>query len=275
MKNTISNIRTNCLYAFRSAKFWVAVILYLLILSFSTTDLYYPGAGVYYLLGFVLERAPREILIFICAIPSACFFTDEWRSGRFIYSFTRIKKRGYAISVIFSAFLTALMICVIATTLYILGLSIFCPITGGNDEGFIQTMNSCANGGLLIKGHIFAYYFLNELTQGCCMGIFSAGAVIISVIITNPHITVVSSMVLYSVATNALSILNAPKMSNPFFVMSESVYVIQTFSPNSRENFSVISMLYPYIYTAAVLTLLIFAAYSLIKSKYEKNSDHE
>lgn len=274
MKNAFSIIGTRCFYALRSVRFWCAVAVYLMFLLFATSNFYNSGVGVYYLLHYALQNGTREVLLVVCAVHAAGLFADEWNNERFIFSYTRAKKFGYSLSLILSAFTIAAMVSAIATAAYVLIFSFTNPIAGElSDEMFFQITKSYANGGLLQSGHIIAYYLFAILTQSCYMGIFTAGSVMISVKITNSYIATVCPMILYLLVTNTLSLLNAPIWLNPYNVLSGNAYLISVFSPNSKENFSVISMLYPFIYTAIFIIIFVSAAHFWIKHKYEKSSD--
>lgn len=279
----ISSVCLNCLNALRSVKFWVSVALYLAVMFYFTSNFWHED-NVLDRLADSLEFSTREVLILISAVPAASYFVGDWCSGRFIFSYTRAKKRSYTASVVLSAFFTALMVCAIAMTIYIFLLNVFLSVPfvsprHSDDLSNTSVALAFANGGLFVDGHIFVYLLLVILTQGCCMGLFSASATVVSVFFTNSYIATVSSMVLYSLSINLLRIFERTfvLLTSPFNVLSMLNYVIQAFNPNFDpkidKNFSVISMLYPYIYTAVLLIVLIFAAHFLIKRKYESKSD--
>lgn len=287
MKKVFSTISSNCFYALGSGRFWAAVGVYTVILVLYTFQQYNPWAvgenglpsfvayPIVQYIPFIFDFGMREILIFICAIPAAGIFAEEWCSGRFVYSCTRSKMLGYTSSTVLSAFFISTIVSVFGMVLYIaIELPLGNPLTGDvNSISFIQLTEVVSNGGLLLHGHVFLFYFLIVLTYSIGVGVFSAGAVFISVIITNSYIAVVSSMVLYTVLAAIPSILNGPPLLNVFYVFSPSGYVRQEMQPELAENFSVISMLYPFFFAAVMLAIFITASYFLIKQKYSKKSD--
>ena len=274
MKTAFNCVGMYCLYAFRSIKFWAACLIYLLLLIFGTADFYNESAGVYYLLHYALQNGTKEFGLVVCAIPAAGIFADEWCSGRFVYSYTRAKTLPYAVSVVLSAFLIAAATYIAANAAYILIFSITNPIVGVlDDTSFVQSMMSYANGGLMLKGNVGGYYIINALTGGCNVGIFSALAVLVSVIITNSYIATVSPMILYIFITNFMNFLNIPRIANPYYIFSGGHYVFSDLTPNSADNFSIISMAYPFVYALCVVAIIAMAALFGINRKYEKNSD--
>lgn len=275
MKRVMSTVCSNCFYALRSADFWGAVGLYLLIVLLISVRELDPGRSPVYYTLFVTMISSTTPLILICAIPRAGIFAREWCSGRFIYSVTRIKKRGYAAATVLSAFSVSAMVSVIGMTLHILILSFTGPLTCNDptDSHFLSWSGYYANGGLLVQGHTFAFYFLVVLIHACCMGFFSACAVVVSVIITSPYAAAVSSMVLYVIGNTLARKLNVPGLLVPQKVLDIMHNNINLLEPDNTENFSVLSMLYPYAFLAVWLVILIIAAHFLIKRKYDKKTD--
>lgn len=276
MKTVFSCIALNMSYMLRSVKFWGAAAMYLLLIYFyaGTDDIIHDGAGVYYILLNSLQKneGTLQFGFAACAIPAAALFAEEWCSGRFIYSYMRAKKRGYAVSVILTSFLTAALVSIISSTVYIGILSLSHPLTGDvTKKIFIQAaLRTYANGGLMLRGHYFAYYLVTVLTQACCMGIFSALATMLSVKITNVYSVIVSSMILYLLVTNLLTIFKVPFILNPYNIFDGLNNVIHVLSPDNEENFTVISMLYPFIYTVIVLVIISVVSCFWIRKKCEK-----
>ncbi len=283
MRRILSAVGSNCFYALRSGKFWAVVGVFIGVMLLYTFDLYKPWAvgenglpspvaqPIFFYILWLFDMGLREFSILICAVPAAGIFAEEWCSGRFIYSYTRNGKLGYTTSTVLSAFFIAAMTCAVSMILYmVITAAIGNSFSGDvNDISFIQMTDAVINGGLLLKGHTFLFYFLLVLTYSCGVGVFSAGAVLISVLITNQYIAVVSSMVLYTVLSNVFTILHGPRLLNVWFVFGV-VSFINEIEEQVTENFSVVSMLYPFIFAAVMLMIFITASYFLIKRKYEK-----
>ncbi len=259
---------------FCGIKFWLAVALYIGLLTIISQTLFSEHATVYYILHYAFANSTSYFLLVICALPNAAVFAEEWSAKRFVASYTRAKKDPFAASMIVSSFLSAFGVSVIASALYLAFLSLKYPVCGDpSDIDFLQRMHSYANGGLAISGNFFLYYFMEFITQGCLMGLFSALATLLSIKLTDSNIAVVMPMILYIIVTNVMSMLSIPRLLNPYHVYSQSGTVYRTFFPGRSENYSFISMIYPLIYTIMLLGVFVIAAYFMIKRKYEKYND--
>lgn len=259
---------------FCKARFWLAIALYMGLLVLISQDLVSPNATVYYILHYAFANSTSYFLLVICALPNAAVFVEEWAAKRFVASYTRAKKDPFAASVIVSSFLSAFGVSVIASALYMAILSFKYPVCGNiSDIGFLQQMGGYANGGLAISGNYFLYYFMEFVTQGCLMGLFSSLATLLSIKLTDSNIAVVMPMILYIIVTNIMSLLPIPRLLNPYHVYSQSGTVYRTFFPGKSDNFSVVTMIYPLIYTAVLIGIFALAAYFMIKRKYEKYND--
>lgn len=280
MKTIASSIITNVIYTLRSVKFRVAVAVDLLILFvFAGVDvLFGQNERVFYILFFTLSKIPEEFTMMISAVPTVTIFADEWCSGRFIFSYTRQKKAGYAVTLILSVFLISALVSVISTALFIGVISLSHPLDadGMKPRMLLQIARGYANGGLLQHGHFFAYYVITVLRQACYMGIYSAMAAAVSIWFANSYVAMVFPMALHVLITNILTALEVPGVIIPKHVYRHSVYLSKMFDPDldlSENNFSVFSMLYPFIYTLIILAALAVISFWGIKQKNEKNSD--
>lgn len=258
----------------KSPSFWLAAAAYIGILLIISQDLFSPLADVSYIMHYAFANSTSYFLFVICALPSAAIFAEEWNAKRFVSVYTRAKKRWFSASMIISSFLSALLVSMIAATIFMLMISFKYPLFGDPaDIGFIQQMDTYTNGELMISGNWLLYYFSDLLLQGSLMGVFSAMSTMISIKLTDPHISVVLPMVLYIVITNVCNILSVPVFLNPYRVYSHSRYMLDVFSPSSERNFSVISMLYPHFYTLFFLVLFIMITHFWVKKKYENYND--
>ena len=278
MKNIFSGIITNLCYALRSAKFWIAAVAYLLIMIFysDADELYQRGEGVYYILHYTLKHGAGEFALAVCAIPAATIFADDWCSGRFIFSYTRARKSGYAISLILSSFLIAALVSIISISIYITIFSFTNPITGDiTNRSFLQITRSYANGGLMKEGHYFTYYLITILTQSCYIGIFSAMSAMLSIKLTNQYIAIVMPLILGMVMGSFMEAIRIPYILIPSRIFSQNTWLSKYFDSelDLNYNFSLISMIYPFIYTIAILTILAVISYFWINNKQEKSLD--
>ncbi len=255
-------------------KFGIAVVLYMGLLAIISQDLFSQYATVYYVFHYAFANSTSYFLLVICAFPNAAVFSEEWQARRFVASYTRAKKIPFAASMMVSSFLSAFGVSVIASVFYLAVLSLRYPLCGdASDISFLDQMRIYANGGLAIAGNYFLYYLIEFVTQGCLMGLFSALATLLSIRLTDSHIAVVMPMILYITITNLMSWISVSRLLNPYHVYSQSGTVYRTLFPGGTDNFSVISMLYPLVYTAALLGVFVLAAHVMIKRKYEKYND--
>lgn len=259
---------------FCGGKFWLAVALYIGLLTIISQDLFSEYATVYYIFHYAFANSTSYFLLIICALPNVSVFVEEWSAKRFVASYIRAKKNPFSASIIMSSFLSAFGVSVIASVLFLGILSLKYPVCGdASDMEFLYQMSSYANGGVAVSGSLFLYYLMEFVTQGCLMGVFSSLAALLSIKLTDSNIAVVMPMILYIIITNVMSWMNIPRLLNPYHVYSQSGTVYRTFFPDRTENFSVISMMYPLIYTVVLLSVFVLAAHFMIKRKYEKYND--
>lgn len=278
MTRIFKSILSNCKYVFRSVRFWAAVAGYLALLIFATSDFYHLGAEVWYLLRCSRAFGFEFFGLVICALPGASLFADEWCSERFVFSYLRTGKKEYAVSTILSSFLSAFLVAFIGTSLYIGIYSLINPlISGGTDISFAQYMATYTNGGLLYNGYVFAFYSLYVINISCYMGLHSAMATMLSAVITNSYITIMMPLLIYEFTLMLSNILPTPILLVPYNVFNSVNVVIGCLHPSRKitaeNNFTVISMLYPFIYLLVCLTIITIITHFLIKQKYEKSSD--
>lgn len=278
MKSVISVILVNLSYTLRSAKFWIAAAAYLLMMLFySDADgLFQRGEGVYYILHYTLKHGAGEFAFVVCAIPAVTLFADDWCSGRFVYSYARSKKIGYAVSMILSSFLIAALTAIVSMSIYVIAFSFTNPIMGDpSSKSFLQITRNYANGGLMTDGNYFAYYLVTILTQACYTGVLSAASAMISIKLTNSYIAIVTPLILGMMLPSLMKAVHIPDIINPDEVFSTGTWLSKYFDPDLdlNHNFSVISMAYPFIYTIAVLIVLTVISHFWIKKKQEKIID--
>lgn len=274
MKRILSAILVNVSGALRSARFWAAVALYVLMMIYAVRYTFYVGQPISYTLIDALMAGVEDFLFLICALPSAVLFAEDWCSGGFLFSYLRTKKLGYAASSMLSTFIISALVSAIALSLFIVGLSFVNPLVGDVEEQtfYIRTIHS-TNGTLLLNGNIFGYYALAVLTYSCFMGIMSAFAALASVWLTNPYIAMVSPLVLIKLFEIPVRLFHIPALVEPRVAFSLMNTQYQYLSDESGMGSSVIGTLYPFIYTLVCLAVIIFLAYISIKRKYSTGFD--
>lgn len=249
------------------------VILYILLLIYSVRYTFHIGQPVPYTFRDALMLDTESFLLLICAVPSAALFAEDWCSGRFLFAYLRTGKTGYAASSMLSTFIISALVSMISLSLFVIGLSFINPLVGNiEDVTYHDQLLMLTNGELLIKGYIFPYYLLNILSFSCYMGIMSAFAALVSVWLTNPYIAMVSPPVILELIWILATILHLPALAQPKIAFSLLNHPYQLLVHESGRGSSVITTLYPFIYTIVCLAIIIFLAYVLIKRKYAANS---
>ena len=274
MKRFLTATGMYLIKTFRGVRFWCAIALYIGLLALISQDLISEYSDVAYILHYAFANSTSYFLLIICALPGSAVFAEEWSAKRFVSIYSRTKRASFSSGMIVSSFLSALIVSLSASFLYMAILSFKYPVCGDpSDIGYLQQMSSYANGGLAASGNYLLYYFMEFITQGCLMGLFSAFATLLSIKLTDSNIAVVMPMILYITVTNIMSYLPVPKLLNPYHVYSQSGTVYRTLFPDSTDGFSVVSMLYPLIYTVVILFLFTVIAHFMIIQKYEKYND--
>lgn len=172
-----------------------------------------------------------------------------------------------------STFIISALVSIIALSLFVIGLSFINPLVGNiEDQTYYGQTMMLTNGELLLKGYIFPYYLLLILTFSCFMGTMSAFAALISVWLTNPYIAMVSPPVMLELIWILATILHLPALAQPKIAFSMLNHPYQILVHESGMGVSVISTLYPFIYTFICLVIIIFLAFILIERKYAANS---
>ncbi len=255
--------------AIKSFRFWCAVVLYIGLLTIISQDIISENSDISYIFHYAFSNSTSYFLLVICALPNAAVFAEEWAAKRFISVYVRAKKIPFSASMIVSSFLSAFLVSLTATVLYFIFLSFNYPIEFQD----IQQRTFIANSYLLLSGNYFLYYASKFLTQACLMGLFSAFSTMFSVKLTEASIAIVMPMILYIAVTNVSGLFSAPAIVDPYLVYSSRAYIQNFLFPDAQMNFSVISMLYPAIYTLFFLAFFIVVTNFWIKRKYENCND--
>ncbi len=270
MVRLFSAIGVNIFYALRTARFWISAGLYFLMLFCMSRYLIHSGGCVALTIGDALMYDSDSFLLVICAVPSAVLFSEDWRSGRFIYAYQRTGKFNYAASTILSSFAISALVAIIGLSIFAVVLSFNNSFTiPADNEALIYLMLTKTDGELLVKGNVLGYYTLAFLVNACYMGTFSAFAALVSVCVTNPYIAMVTPLVILEF----MWIIPFPIFLTPKFAFSQTNSPYIQFGDPAGAGMNLFSTLYPFIYSAVCLAVIIVTAYFLIERKYAVNSD--
>lgn len=272
----IKSLRLFASYIKNIVKSWyfpVAIILYAAVLFISTYGDYKVSetAGAEYFIHYAfMNGSTSYFLPVICALASATVFCREWISGYFVFTCSRIGKFGYIAAIQGSAALSAFIVSALGTLIYFGIICIKFPIISTDPNLINGIIQGYTYGGLIGEGKIMLYYALTIILQGAFSALLSSAAVVVSMFIVNPYLTIVSPMVLYIVVSNAMSVLSLPRMLNPYYVFSNFKYVNIAFGDTGENTFNLIAGLYPFTYAIAFIILASIFMYLIISKKYER-----
>ncbi len=275
MVRLFSAIGVNVFYALRTARFWISAGLYFLMLFCMSRYLVHTNDCIALIIGDTLMFDSDSFLLVICAIPSAVLFSEDWRSGRFVYIYQRTGKFNYAASTILSTFAISALVAVIGLSIFtvILSFNNSFTIPADNEGGYIYLMLMKTGGELLVKGNVLGYYALAFMVNACYMGTFSAFAALVSVWVTNPYIAMVTPLVILELVWIIAGIIPLPVFIMPKFAFSQTNAPYTQFGDPTGAGMNLFSTLYPFIYSAVCLVIIIVTAYFLIERKYARSSD--
>ncbi len=273
-------IRKNCC----SYYFLVSVVIYSGLLFASTfKEIQWhvannADAGLYYYLRFAYQNGSTSyILPIVCAISSCMTFCREWRSGAFLYYYSRAGRFSYACASCISSAVTAFITAFAGGSLYVIATSGVTSFSGDQEGVMLEQITAVyANGQLIADGQYVLYYFLALATQGAFMAFMAALTMLISTFLLDPYLTMVSPMVLYILLTNIISMLGLPMLMNPYHVFSslnivnKIMYADMLKSTENAYNFSVWSCLYPFAYTIAGIIMFSVLTHLSLRNKLER-----
>ncbi len=273
-------IRKNCC----SYYFLVSVVIYSGLLFASTfKEIQWhvannADAGLYYYLRFAYQNGSTSyILPIVCAISSCMTFCREWRSGAFLYYYSRAGRFSYACASCISSAVTAFITAFAGGLLYVIATSGVTSFAGDQEGVMLEQITAVyANGQLIADGQYVLYYFLALATQGAFMAFMAALTMLISTFLLDPYLTMVSPMVLYILLTNIISMLGLPMLMNPYHVFSslnivnKIMYADMLKSTENAYNFSIWSCLYPFAYTIAGIIIFSVLTHLSLRNKLER-----
>lgn len=254
-----------------SLRFWgCAVISALLMISFVLGDYASDGlnAGMYYFYMGVETSGSDELLIMLAAMPAITLFCDDRNSGEFFFLYTRTGKRIYPLAVTLSSAIIAAFSVIVSYLLFsafILAKYPLVPMMSA--EELRRETLGMRNCGLLTSVPI-AFYALWIALKGAIAALYSVLGILLSVFITNVHLALVSPMIISKVIEIFSAVFDLPFWLDAATVYGYSLSLYFGFGGTlDGELFSVISAVYPFVFTLIAVILTALAAGKAITLK--------
>ena len=242
--------------------------------SYSTSTYAGPSAtGLDYYLDRVRGRTSDYFMMMITCFPAVMLFYEDWTSGNFKLIVNRSGRGKYAFAAILAAGVTALAITVISYLIFSAFILTKYPLIPVQDpEQFRVSVIGFPNSGLLLTGNEILCYALYILSQGARAAFFAATALFQSIIVTNKHLTVISPVLLY-ICYFTLNLYHfIPELLNPYVLFWNGFRLYIIFGGAiDGDLFSPIAAAYPFIYCAAILTVLSIISAKLLRVKMNRS----
>ncbi len=252
--------------------FIAAVVLYFLILFMSTySDFNSSGSAdaIYFLHYAFMNGSTSYFLPVICALAASTVFCREWKSGYLVFTYTRAGRRGYVASLHFSAAFVAALVSIVGTCIYFAVICARFPVIRA-DVDLQNIISTYANGGLLKENKVFLFVAISIITQASLDALLASSAVFVALVFPDPYLTTVSPMVIYIVITNIMSLIDLPRMINPYYVFSGFKYVNIAFGDTGSNAFNLLAGVYPILFAIAWIIMLSIIMGIQINRKYER-----
>ena len=180
-----------------SLRFWgCAVISSLLMISFVVRDYTSMGSNfaMYYFYMGIESSGSDDLLVMLAAMPAVTLFCDDQKSGEFLLFYSRTGKKIYPLAVTFSAAIISAFSMIISYMIFSAFILAKYPLVPPIPaEELRRETLGMANCGLL-TGVPTAFYALWIALKGANAALYSVLGILISILITNVHLTLVSPM---------------------------------------------------------------------------------
>lgn len=243
-----------------SFRFWgCAAISALLMISFVLGDYISDGlnAAMYYFYMGVETSGSNELLIMLAAMPAITLFCDDRNSGEFFFLYTRTGKRIYPLAVTLSSAIIAAFSIIVSYLIFSAFILARYPLVPAMSAAELrQETLGMWNCGLLTSVPA-AFYVLWIALKGAIAAIYAALGILLSVFITNVHLTLVSPMLTNLIDGLFVSVINPPFWINSSALYGFSLSLYLGFGGTlDGELFSVISAVYPFVFAFIAIIAL-------------------
>lgn len=243
----------------------------LLMFSFVESDyfLHFSDSTLYYFYMNVEEGRSYDLLNMIAALPAITLFCEDYNSGKFLLAYSRTGKKIYPFAVTLSSgIITALSVTIAYLIFSAIILFSGYPAVPDLEPAVLRWETiGFANSGLLPTAPVL-FYALWIARGALCAAVYSMLGILLSVFITNIHLTIVSPLMMSMLYDIFNRVINLPFWMNFGSVYSGSLTLFFGFGGTlDDEIFSFISAVYPLIYTIVSVIIISIITEKMISLK--------
>lgn len=243
----------------------------LLMFSFVESDyfIHFSDSTLYYFYMNVGEGGSSDLLVMIAALPAITLFCEDYSSGKFLLAYSRTGKKIYPFAVTLSSgIITALSVIItylIFSAVILLG---GYPAVPDLEPAVLRWETiGLANSALLPTAPVL-FYALWIIREALRAAVYSMLGILLSVFITNIHLTIVSPLMLNMLFDIFDKIIPLPFWCNFFKVYSGGLGLFFGFGGTlDDEIFSLISAVYPFTYTIISVIIISIITGKMISLK--------
>lgn len=237
------------------------------------TNAYYTPPGLYYFLDRADKSGSVYLVMMIATFPAIMLFYDDWISGNFKFIITRVGRKKYAFAIMAAAEIIAAAVMILSYTIFTFYILLKFPTVPNMDSESLRASSfGFPNSGLLYTGHTFLCYLLYFLTRGAMAAFFAAIATFQSMIITNKHLTAISSVLFYILYFSFNLFYFLPTLLNPFVLFRNGYKLYLVFGGTEDGSLYLpIAGIYPMIFSAVVITILSLVGSKILRIKMNES----
>ncbi len=254
-----------------------ALMILMIFDDYSVTPMVYINGerdGLNHFLSALRGHTLDYFILMIFCFPAVTLFYEDWTSGNFKLIINRSGRGKYTFAAVLSAGVTAAAVAVVSYVVFSAFILTKYPLVPvkSDPEQFMVNVIGFPNAGLLYTGHEVLCYALYILSQGARAAFYAAVALFQSIIITNRHLTVISPVLLYICYFTFSLAKILPELLNPYMLFWNGYRLYRIFGGTEDGSlFSPIAAAYPFIYCAAMLTVLSLAGTKILRVKMNRS----
>lgn len=245
------------------------IVSALLMFSLESNYLSHFDLTLYYFYMNVGEGDSTDLLNMIAALPAITLFCEDYNSGKFLLTYSRTGKKIYPFAVTLSSGITTALSVTIAYLIFsaIILLSGHPAVPDLEPAVLRWETIGMANSALLATAPVM-FYILWIVREALCAAVYSMLGILLSVFITNIHLTIVSPLMMSMLYDIFNRVIRLPFWMNFGSVYSGSLTLFFGFGGTlDDEIFSLISAVYPFIYTIISVIIISIITGKMISLK--------
>lgn len=250
--------------------FGSAVTAALLMISFIQSDYAaeFPNLSLYYFYMGAGCGGSDELLIMLAALPAVTFFCEDCGSGRFLLTYSRTGKKIYPFAVTFSAGLVTAVSVIITYLIFSAFILLKYPLVPPIEPAELRRETiGMANSALLVTAPA-VFYALWIIREALIAAVYSMLGILLSAFITNVHLTLVSPLILCMMTDIFSRVIKLPFWLDINLIYGGSIGLYRGFGGTlDGEIFSMISAVYPFIFTIFLIILISVITGKVIAAK--------